>query len=80
MAELEGSASFTAGASTADSKVLALDVFKPRERYLRAVLERGTANAVVDGIIALQYCAKDKPTTQDATVIASTLINDPDEA
>jgi hypothetical protein len=79
MAELEGSASFTAGASTADSKALVLDVHKPRERYVRAVLERGTANAVVDGIIAIQYMPWSAPTSQDASVIASALINDPDE-
>lgn len=80
MAELEGSASFTAGASDADGKALVLDVFQPREQYVRAVLERGTANAVVDGIIAIQYRAAIRPTAQDASVIASALISDPDEA
>jgi len=29
------------------------------------------ANAVVDGIIAIQYMADQRPTTQDATVLAS---------
>lgn len=80
MAELTGSASFTAGASTADNKALVLDVFKPRERYVRAVLERGTANAVVDGIIAIQYGSMSRPTTQDSSVIVSALLNDPSEA
>lgn len=79
MAELVGSAAFTAGATSADGKALVLDVFAPRERYIRAVLERGTANAVVDGIIAIQYQARSKPTAQDASVIASALINDPNE-
>jgi hypothetical protein len=80
MAKLDGSASFTAGASDADSKVLVLDVHAPRERYVRAILERGTANAVVDGIVAIQYKSWAMPTEQDAGVIASTLLNDPDEA
>lgn len=80
MAELVGSAAFTAGATNADSKVLVLDVYAPRERYVRAVLERGTANAVVDGIIAIQYVARSAPTQQDASVIAATLLNDPNEA
>lgn len=79
MAELSGSAAFTASASDADSKALVLDVYKPRERYVRAVLERGSANAVVDGIIAIQYGAMNKPTTHDASVIASALLNDPAE-
>lgn len=79
MAELTGAASFTAGASDADNKALVLDVHKPRERYVRAVLERGTADCVVDGIIAIQYMPRSMPTSQDASVIASALINDPSE-
>lgn len=79
-AELVGGASFTAGATNADNKALVLDVYKPRERYVRPILKRGTANAVVNGIIAIQYSARSMPTTQDASVIASALINDPNEA
>lgn len=79
MADLLGAATFTAGASDADSKALALDVHAPRERYVRAVLTRTTANAVVDGIIAIQYKATHMPTAQDVSVIASALINDPNE-
>lgn len=62
---------FTAGAATADSKVLMVDVYKPAMRYMFASLTRATANAVIGGIIAIQYNARTKPTTQDATVIAS---------
>jgi hypothetical protein len=62
---------FTAGASTADSKVLMVDVYKPTLRYLFGSLTRTTANAIVGGIIAIQYGATNKPTSQDATVIAS---------
>lgn len=80
MADLVGTAAFTAGASDADNKALALDVHKPRERYVRAVLTRGTANAAVSGIIAIQYDARSKPTTHDASVIAQALIKDPNEA
>lgn len=79
MADLVGTAAFTAGASDADNKGLALDVHKPRERYVRAVLTRGTANAAVSGIIAIQYDARRKPTAHDASVIAQALIKDPNE-
>lgn len=61
---------FTAGASDADSKVLMVDVYKPTLRYVFAELTRTTQNAVVGGIIAIQYGAHNKPTTQDASVIA----------
>lgn len=64
---------FTAGAATADSKVLLVDVYKPTLRYQFASLTRTTANAIVGGIIAIQYCAKNKPTTHDASVIAAAL-------
>ena len=62
---------FTAAAADADSKILMVDVAKPTLRYQFASLTRTAANAVVGGIIAIQYSAAEKPTTQDASVIAS---------
>lgn len=62
---------FTAAASDADSKALVVDVYKPTLRYVFAELTRTTANAVVGGIIAIQYGASNKPTSHDASVIAS---------
>lgn len=62
---------FTAGAADADSKALVVDVYRPPLRYVFAELTRTTANAVVGGIIAIQYSAANKPTTQAASVIAS---------
>ena len=79
-AELVGGPSFTAGPTNADNKALVLDVYKPRERYVRPILKRGTANAVVNGVIAIQYNARSVPTAQDASVIAAALINDPNKA
>ncbi|MCV9960739.1 hypothetical protein OIU34_02405 [Pararhizobium sp. BT-229] len=79
-AELVGGPTFTAGATNADNKALVLDVYKPRERYVRAVLKRGTANAAVSGILAIQYSGRRMPTEHDASVIASALLNDPNEA
>lgn len=67
----KASDAFTAGAATADSKVIMVDVYKPAMRYIFGSLTRTAANAIVGGIIAIQYGAKTKPTTQDATVIAS---------
>lgn len=62
---------FTAGAATADDKLLVVDVYKPTLRYSFASLTRTAANAVVGGIIAIQYEAHNRPTTHDASVIAS---------
>ena len=62
---------FAAGAADADSKALVVDLYKPALRYVFANLTRATANAVIGGIIAIQYQAGNKPTTNDASVIAS---------
>lgn len=69
----QGSATFTAGASNADSKALVVDVREPCLRYAFASLTRTTANAVVGGVIAIQYRPEFKPTAHDASVIASSV-------
>lgn len=71
MADTEASCTFTAGASDADSKVMAVEGFDPTKRYARARLTRGTADAVVGGIISIRHHPKTAPVTQGATVIAS---------
>lgn len=74
---LTDTATFTAGASDADNKMMILDIQKPRARYVFAVLTRADANAVVDGIFAILYNAQEKPVTADATVLISASLNDP---
>lgn len=68
----------TAAAADTDSDLaLVLDVVKPTYRYLRATLDRGTANAVLDGIIAIRYRGSKSPVTQGATIAASALFASP---
>lgn len=55
-----------------DNQCIILEIAKPRERYVRPVLERATANAVIDGIIAIQTGPLKKPTTHDATTVQAT--------
>jgi hypothetical protein len=62
---------FTADGTSADNKVIMVDVAKPPLRYIFAALTRTAANAVINGIIAIQYCGKEQPTTHDVSVIAS---------
>ena len=69
----KASTAFTAGASDADSTAIVVDVYDPAMRYVFASLTRTTANAVVNGIIAIQYTAEYVPTTQDVTVLASAI-------
>ena len=64
-------ASVTASETSADDKLLILDVVKPGKRYCRFDLVRATANAVVDGIIGVRYNFRTIPTTQPADVVDS---------
>ncbi len=58
-----------------DNQLLILDVKNPTERYVRCVVSRGTANAVIDGVIAIQYGPRKKPTSQGSTVAASVAVS-----
>lgn len=53
------------------NKCLALDIYRPTDRYVRAVVNRATANAVIDGVIAIQYRGRKSPVTQDTATIAA---------
>ncbi len=49
--------------------LLITDAFRPQCRYVRPVVQRATANAVLDGVFVILYNAHSLPvTTQDATV------------
>jgi hypothetical protein len=68
-ADITGAA--TAAAADADSnKLLILEVNRPQKRWIRCVVTRGTANAVIDGGIAIQSGAKKAPVTHDATTVS----------
>ena len=43
-----------------------IDVYRPSQRYLGAVVTRGTANAVLQGIIAVQYQGRRQPPASTA--------------
>lgn len=60
----------TPNAADGDSnKALVLEVVRPLLRYVRPVVNRGTANAVIDGVIAIQYSGdKLPPAALDASV------------
>jgi ribosomal protein S28E/S33 len=63
MADITGaSVSYTAGATDADGKILSLDVVKPvGAKYLKFILQRGTANAVVAAILVDLYDFRNTP-------------------
>ena len=67
----KATATITAGATDSDSKALVVDLYKPALRYVFANITRTTQDTILGGIIAIQYQAGNKPTTNDASVIAS---------
>lgn len=66
-------ATFTATATSADNKLLVLDVVKPGKRYIRADFVRATANIPVESIVAIRYNARNIPQTQPIDVVNSAL-------
>lgn len=50
-----------------DNQIFILDIDRPLFRYVRCVVDRGTQNAVVDGIVAHQYKADKEPVSQPST-------------
>lgn len=51
-----------------DDKVYIVEVYRPGARYVRAVLDRGTQNAVCNGIIAEQYLPRVYPVPAHSSV------------
>lgn len=52
-----------------DDLIFWIDIYKPQKRYLRLIVDRGTQNAEVDSILAIQYGPRVQPTTHDATTV-----------
>lgn len=77
-ADLAGSD--VAVADTDDDKLAALDIRRPKERYVRPVVVRGGATGcVIESITAILYGAAEVPVTQHADVAASESHVAPDE-
>lgn len=76
--DLEGSA--VTVADDDDNQVVVIDVYRPTKRYLLGIIDRGTQNAVVDGILAIPYGARTQPVPHSsATVVSVEVHASPDE-
>ncbi|KKM90816.1 hypothetical protein LCGC14_1234880 [marine sediment metagenome] len=55
-----------------DDDCAIVDIFRPRERFVRAVVVRGGATgAVIDGVLAIQYNGRKRPTVHDSATVAA---------
>jgi len=59
---------------SASNKLAVTESVRPTLRYLRCTVDRGTANAVVDGIFAIRSGPRKYPVTQASTVQGTTII------
>jgi hypothetical protein len=50
------------------NKLLVLDIYRPQKRYVRPVVVRGTANAVIDFVLAIPYRGQVMPALLHSTV------------
>ena len=66
-------ATITDAGGASSNKYLAVDVYRPAKRYVRAELRRQTQNVTVDGILAIQYRSRVKPVLDNslASVLAA---------
>jgi len=82
MAALSGAYATVTSAENDDvnNKLLIVDVYKPRERYLQGVLTSTTQNIAFGNMIAIQYRGSKMPITQPASVSDSEFVVSPAEA
>jgi hypothetical protein len=59
------------------NRMLIAEIAAPGERYVRVTVDRGTANIVIDGVIAELFNAARVPVVQDASVSQSAISNNP---
>jgi hypothetical protein len=63
--------------TTASGKLAILDIFKPTKRYVRVSVNRATANAVINGVIAERFRPAWSAVTADTTVAQSVTLANP---
>ena len=65
-------------ADSDDNEIFYIDLYRPTERYVRVVVDRGTANAVVASATYFQYGAKEGPVSH-GTYVSGEIHVGPDE-
>jgi hypothetical protein len=81
MAALSGAQATATSVENDDlnNQLLVVDVYKPRERYVQAVITSGTANIAFGNTLAILYRGRKRPVTDDASVLDSALAISPAE-
>jgi hypothetical protein len=69
----------TAGMAAMTQSCILVDIFQPNKEFIQCNIAPATQNAVILGIVAIQYRGKFKPSTQDASVIGTNFFQSPAE-
>lgn len=82
MAALSGAVATATSAANDDlnGTLLVVDVYRPRERYVQAVLTSATANIAYGNTIAILYGARTMPVDDHSTIAAATVVASPAES
>jgi len=82
MAQIAGASAAGTSAANDDinNKLLLVEVYRPRERYLQAVRTSATANIAFGNVIAILYGKKKLPVTAHSTVLAQATVTSAAEA
>ena len=70
----------TAADALKTESCIVVDVFRPQERYVQCNITPAVQNAVILGVVAIQYNGRVKPETLGASVLTSFAISNPPEA
>ena len=81
MAALAGTAAHTVTAANAElsQSAIAVDLYKPQERYLEVTVTPAVQNAVIMGVIAIRYKGRMGPDA-NADLLRATQLISPDES
>lgn len=74
---LAGSVTHTADATSADNRLVAIEVARPTKRYVQVQVVIATQNAPLDGAIAVQTVLGRLPGAHGDTVLATRFIGSP---
>lgn len=74
MVDEEGRQVKVASADTDDNKIVWIDVVKPRNRYIKPIVVRGSADSAVASIVALKYNSRTTPVGQHTSTQAGSYI------
>lgn len=73
----------TVGTAAMEESLAVLDIVKPTKRYMSCIVDRGTTNVEIDGVVAIQYNLRKGPVSQTTSqygVVDDTLVVSPTSA